>query len=217
MNLTEYRSLVFDCDGVILDSNKVKTQAFYNTALPYGKGAAQELVLYHVANGGISRYKKFEYFLKHIVRNGFAEHELDSLLEKYAIEVNSGLMTCAVAEGLDQLRHQTSSAAWFIVSGGDQDELQKLFEMRGLDYFDGGIYGSPESKENILRRLVNNKIITSPSMFFGDSRYDHIASDGVITSFTFVSNWTEFTDWRQYCSRNQLPAITKLSDLLESY
>lgn len=61
--LIEYKTLVFDCDRVILNSNKVKTEAFYQSALAYGEQAAQALVEYHIANGGISRYKKFAYFL----------------------------------------------------------------------------------------------------------------------------------------------------------
>ena len=47
----------FDCDGVILNSNKVKTNAFYKIALEYGDESAKKLVNYHIKNGGISRYK----------------------------------------------------------------------------------------------------------------------------------------------------------------
>ncbi|MFH7588150.1 HAD family hydrolase, partial [Oceanimonas smirnovii] len=61
--VTDYVTLVFDCDGVVLNSNKVKTEAFYKAALPYGEAAAQAMVDYHVAHGGVSRYKKFAYFL----------------------------------------------------------------------------------------------------------------------------------------------------------
>ena len=70
--VTDYSTLVFDCDGVVLDSNKVKTEAFYQATLPYGKSAAQAMVDYHVANGGVSRYKKFTYFLQQIV-SSYAE------------------------------------------------------------------------------------------------------------------------------------------------
>ena len=61
--LKKYQNLIFDCDGVILNSNKIKTNAFFAVALPYGQTAAQALVDYHLQNGGISRYRKFEYFL----------------------------------------------------------------------------------------------------------------------------------------------------------
>jgi len=59
LDLANYKTLVFDCDGVILNSNKLKTQAFYQATLPYGESKAQAMVNYHVQNGGISRYRKF--------------------------------------------------------------------------------------------------------------------------------------------------------------
>jgi len=58
--LNEYQTLVFDCDGVVLNSNKIKTQAFYEAAKHFGHESAQALVDYPVANGGISRYAKFD-------------------------------------------------------------------------------------------------------------------------------------------------------------
>jgi len=59
--ITIYKTLVFDCDGVVLNSNKIKTQAFYEATKQFGHESAQALVDYHVANGGISRYAKFEW------------------------------------------------------------------------------------------------------------------------------------------------------------
>jgi len=36
IELKQYKTLIFDCDGVILNSNKIKTQAFYDVAKIYG-------------------------------------------------------------------------------------------------------------------------------------------------------------------------------------
>ena len=48
---------VFDCDGVILDSNLLKTIAF-SKSLPEYPEKVSKFIDYHKANGGISRYKK---------------------------------------------------------------------------------------------------------------------------------------------------------------
>ena len=63
LDISRYKTLVFDCDGVVLNSNSVKTSAFYKAALAYGEVAATALVEYHVANGGVSRYKSSRIFL----------------------------------------------------------------------------------------------------------------------------------------------------------
>ena len=66
--LSNYKNLIFDCDGIILNSNKIKTQAFYDVVSIYGNKAANELKNYHIKNGGISRYKKFHYFSENIAK-----------------------------------------------------------------------------------------------------------------------------------------------------
>ncbi|SLN72516.1 haloacid dehalogenase-like hydrolase [Roseovarius gaetbuli] len=214
MTVGSYSTLVFDCDGVVLDSNRVKTDAFRQAALPYGAKAAEALVQWHVTNGGISRYKKFEYFLEHIVPQGAQGPGLDALLAAYAAAVREGLATCAVAEGLHELRAQTPDVPWLIVSGGDQAELREVFAARGLDVlFDGGIFGSPDSKEVILARELERGTITQPALFLGDSTYDHRASTGAGLDFIFVFGWTEYTDWQTYTKDHPLRPVQRIIDV----
>lgn len=197
-----YRTFVFDCDGVLLNSNRVKTNAFYQAALAYGESAASKLVRYHVANGGISRYAKFAYFLESIVPRGQCGPTLDELLVSYAKEVRQGLMVCEVAERLAQLREQTPGTRWLIVSGSDQNELRDVFHERGLDkLFDGGIFGSPASKEQILDCEIGRGNIRKPCCFFGDSRYDLEAAQQAGLDFIFVRKWSEWSDWQAYRSQ----------------
>src|SRR5690606_23038200 len=110
----------------------------------FGTDAANSLVEYHVANGGISRYLKFEYFLREIVCIPYDESVLQGLLARFAIGVKNGLLACDIAPGLRALKEKTKEANWLIVSGGDQDELREIFLKRELnDLFVGGIFGSP--------------------------------------------------------------------------
>lgn len=216
--LNEYRTLVFDCDGVVLDSNKVKTMAFHAAALPYGKEAADALVEYHIANGGVSRYRKFEYFLGEIIR-----HEnlgpLEELLARYAELVKEGLLGCRVAEGLQELRAATGGSNWLIVSGGDQNELREVFAARGLaEFFDGGIYGSPDDKNAILAREIERGNIQRPSLFIGDSRFDYLCAAAAGLDFVFVSEWTEFAGWKDYfaAQSGSVAYRTNIASLLTS-
>lgn len=214
MKLADYQSLIFDCDGVVLNSNRVKTEAFYKAALPYGREAAQALVDYHLRRGGISRYKKFEWFLREVVldREGPGKQ---NLLDSYSREVRDGLLTCDVAPGIYNLRKRTGKANWLIVSGGDQQELREVFSTRDLaDLFDGGVFGSPDDKSTILARELKNGNIRQKALFLGDSRYDHIAARDSAIDFLFLSRWTEFVEWREYCKRENIAVINSLQELL---
>lgn len=212
---TRYATYVFDCDGVVLDSNSIKTEAFRKAALPYGEELAQALVDYHVAHGGVSRYLKFKYFLNCIVAPGTPGPDLDTLLARYADAVVKGLRICAVMPRLSDMREATSGARWMIVSGGDQAELRAIFAERRLDkYFDGGIYGSPDTKDVILAREIAGSTIVAPAVFLGDSVYDFKAASAAGLDFVFVCGWTEVHNWRGFVADNALTFVEWGSDLV---
>lgn len=214
VDLEKYKTLVFDCDGVILNSNKIKTQAFYDAAKSYGHSAAQALLDYHVQNGGISRYKKFEYFFTNILESPVDQGELETLLNLFADEVKKALLICEIAEGLTQLREKTRDATWCIVSGGDQNELREVFSERKLDrLFDGGIFGSPDTKDGILFREMENQNISSKALFLGDSKYDYQAASTAGLDFVFLSNWSEVYNWQKWITEESIYVVPKISEL----
>lgn len=215
--IDHYATLVFDCDGVVLNSNRVKTEAFYQAALPYGKAAAQRLVDYHVQHGGISRYAKFAYFMEHLIEPGQTGPALEELLTRYAAEVHEGLLKCDMASGLQALRERTASARWMIVSGGDQAELREVFAARGMaDLFESGIFGSPDTKDEILARELASGNLQQPALFLGDSKYDYQAASAAGLDFVFLSGWSEVSDWQGWCTQNALTQVESLKSLSSS-
>jgi phosphoglycolate phosphatase-like HAD superfamily hydrolase len=216
--LQKYKTLIFDCDGVVLNSNKVKTEAFYDSAVKkYGDDAATALANYHKANGGISRYKKFEFFLSHIVDSKSIldlEVEFSDLIKKYAEVVRLGLMSCKVAENIFELRSLMTNSNWLIVSGGDQNELREIFKSRDLfNLFDGGIFGSPLAKDDIFQRELDNGNIKRPALFLGDSKYDFQVSKSAELDFLFISEWSEVSQWDAWCNENSIQNLPSISSI----
>ena len=56
INLNLYKTFIFDCDGVLLNLNKIKSNAFYLSTLKYGLEIANEFLDYH-KNGGFQDTK----------------------------------------------------------------------------------------------------------------------------------------------------------------
>ena len=211
----DYKTIVFDCDGVLLDSNRVKSDAFYKAVLEYGEEAARGLLKHHRENGGVSRYKKFDYFFDHILKMDNPMQEKKRALELYSSHVWDGLLKCKSEPHLEELKRNSPDSTWLIVSGGDQKELRKVFSERKCDgLFQGGIFGSPDTKDEILAREVNAKNITFPALFIGDSKYDYIAAKGVGLDFIFVSQWTEVSDWQKWIKDNGIESIESLKGIL---
>lgn len=216
--MATYRTFVFDCDGVVLDSNRLKTDAFRLAALPYGDEAAEALVDHHVANGGISRFAKFQHFLENLVPAGAIGPGFDDLLASYALAVRKGLAECAAAAGLEELRLATSDARWLIVSGGSQEELREVFAERGIDHwFDGGIFGSPDTKDVILAREIENGNIRGPALFIGDSKYDYRAASAADLDFVFATYWTEVPDWREFVDLHKINTVDDIQQIQQLF
>lgn len=216
--MTTPQTFIFDCDGVVLDSNHLKTEAFRKATLPYGTPAAEAMVAHHVANGGVSRYLKFLYFSENILESKIDEVAMERLLSTYAEAVREGLSSCEVTPGLADLRARFPDSRWCIVSGGDQAELRDVFAARGLDVlFDAGIFGSPERKEVILNRLIAEGVVPERAVFIGDSKYDHIAAKTCGVPMVFVAQWSEFRDWQTYTKAHNIPVIERVADLAEFF
>ncbi|MQX54354.1 HAD family hydrolase [Alcanivorax sediminis] len=207
-------TIVFDCDGVVLDSNKVKTQAFYNAAIPYGEEAAYALVDYHVKHGGVSRYQKFQYFIDEIVGEKLAGFGFEVLLDRYAEFVMQGLHECKMADSLVDLRAATPNQSWVLVSGGDQRELRSVFKARGIEHlFDGGIFGSPDNKIDIFTREIGGNI-KLPAVYIGDSKYDYYSSAALGLDFIFLAGWSEVYNWEAWVEAESLSWCNDISEIL---
>ena len=217
IELKKYKTIVFDCDGVILDSNVVKTEAYFRTAKNLGATdkQAQALVDYHVRLGGISRYHKFDWYVREILKQSATEKAIQIFLDEFSRELEVGLMHCAIADSLQELRNATANAKWMILSGGDQQEIRDLFVKRNLaDLFEGGLFGSPDNKDTVLAREKDSGNLQLPALFIGDSKYDHKASTAAGLDFIFVSDWTEVPDWQEFCTENKIKVLPNLSSLM---
>jgi len=215
-NLSKYQTIIFDCDGVILNSNFQKIEAYRNTAIRYGanENQADQLAQHHIKLTGISRYVKFKYFLKEIMGEEILEASMNKLVKTLNEEVIKLLNNCEIASGLKELKSKTSKVKWMVASGGDQDELRFLFKEKNIDfYFQDGIFGSPSSKHEIIEnKLKENSFL--PALFLGDSLYDIQTAQKYNLDFIFVYGWTDFDEWKKICQKNELNYIEKIHDLI---
>lgn len=216
MKLDRYNSFVFDCDGVLLDSNAIKTDAFFQAALPYGEAAAKALVEYHKAHGGISRFVKFEYLFKTLLGRDDYEADLKTVLESYGVIVRQKLFECRETPGMrDFLKALPKEARKIVVSGGMQSELREVFKQRKLAGFFDAIYGSPDTKAQILQRESEAGNLKEPAVFFGDSRLDYEAAKAFGMDFVFVVDHTEFADWQHFFADKPVTIAAHLGDLIK--
>ena len=200
-SISRYDLIVFDCDGVILNSNKVKTLAFYEVARRFGEEPALELAEFNRAFGGVSRHKKFNHFVDFILPSfGFTfsaeekEELIGTLIADFGRVVEEKLVSCEITNGLPKLKEYTPLAIWAVASGGLQSELRSVFEKRGItQFFQGGVYGSPRDKLEIVKDIVSKYVFES-GLLIGDTRYDCSVAEDCGLDFILLTKWSE-----QFC------------------
>jgi phosphoglycolate phosphatase-like HAD superfamily hydrolase len=217
LELQQYKTLVFDCDGVVLNSNQTKIDAYYEVGKRMGgsDAQAQAFVDHHVAKGSFPRNGKIEYYFEHIIKQPLTDALMQQYLQAFEEVLGDTLMYCEVATGLGALKVATPHASWMLLSGGDQAELRRVFPRRNLAHlFEAGIFGGPDKKDDVLAREKANGNIQFPALFLGDSKYDYQAATLAGLDFVFLSDWTEVPDWQDYCTENKIATLANLSQLL---
>ena len=221
--MKKYKSIIFDCDGVILNSNKIKTESFRKILINFDKSAVKEFIHYHKNNGGLSRYIKLDYFLTNILPkyskfHGDKDSILLSLIKNYGKECKELLYKSDVVNDLEKLKSITPNIPWTIVSGGDQNELRDVFKYKKIDrYFNGGIFGSPDKKIDIIKRESFDGLINYPALLLGDSKLDHQVAKKLNIDFLFVTKWTDYDEFNFYCKANSIDMISSVSDLIDIF
>ena len=215
MNFKEYKTIIFDCDGVILNSNNVKTEAFRRAFSAYKEDLVKEFISYHKSNGGISRYEKIKFFLRNLAPKYNYVNEIRNynlILKRYSSICIEALYNAEVVKGLKNLRDYNSDAKWLVISGGDQSELRDVFNFKKIyDYFDGVIFGSPDKKIDILNREIENNNIQYPALFLGDSKLDYQVANSHLIKFIFISQWTDFKEYKRFCEDNNIGYVKNIA------
>jgi len=177
--------LVFDCDGVILESVPVKTRAFVRVAEPFGAEAVDSLVMFHKMHGGVSRYTKFEWLFREVLGREITQEELADLGRRYADIAFEEVCRCDMVPGVvSVLTRWHGRVPMYVCSGAPHEELRVILERRGLRQYFTGIYGSPPAKTALLRDIILRAgVDPATAVMVGDSVTDLDAAEAVGTLF----------------------------------
>ncbi|GBF41345.1 haloacid dehalogenase domain protein hydrolase [Leptospira ellinghausenii] len=173
-----FRQIIWDFDGVILDSNPWRTLGFRETLKDYPEESVQQLIDFHESNGGLSRYAKFNYFFKDILKNELDNDKLNVLLEKFRLIMLKNLIdeNLIINDSIQAIK-LLKDKDLFIISGSDQSELNYICERLNLSKYFKKILGSPLTKKENIKNLIQEGLIDpSLSCLIGDSHNDFEAA-----------------------------------------
>ena len=178
------KAIIFDFDGVLLESAEIKTEAFSELFSIYPDKVC-EIVEYHKKNMGISRYVKFRYFYENILGKKLSNDEETKLGENFSQIVLEKILKAPYVDGtINFLDTYHKKIPLFIASGTPNKELHSITEQRGISHYFKEMHGTPLNKPEILKNILSRYAWHGPEVVFvGDAESDLNAANECNVNF----------------------------------
>lgn len=208
------KAIIFDVDGVLIESAEIKTRAFEQLFAGY-PDKVKEIVDYHNRNAGFSRYIKFRYFYEKILGQKLSAQKEAELGERFSRIVLEQVLRAPLVPGaIEFLSQNKDRYCFFIASGTPEGELQGIMAHRELSHFFQEIHGSPKQKWEIIKDiLVRFPFAKKETVFVGDAETDRTSADNV--GVIFVARVSPGNHQLQDC-RWKVNDLTGLDTILQN-
>lgn len=184
-------AIIFDFDGVILESADIKTMAFRELFAKRTSERIDDIVDYHMRHMGISRFVKFRYVYENILNLPYSDEEEKKLGEKFSDIVFKKVLNASFVPGaLEFIQTYCNKIRLFIASGTPEDELLEILEKREIRRFFFEAYGAPREKPGIINEILHHHSYSKEEVVFvGDAESDMNAAEK--TGLRFIARITD--------------------------
>lgn len=166
------RILIFDFDGVIVESNGIKDQAFHQLFSKF-PDQLETMMNYHKEHVSASRVFKFNHLLSLLGKTDDTGLHQQLMTDFSAITLNL-MKQVPLVPGAKMFLTNWSQIPKYLASVTPIDDLVIILENLGLTHYFKGVYGCPPwTKPNAIRDILSNeKIKPAEALLIGDSAGD---------------------------------------------
>lgn len=194
-----FKNILWDFDGVILDSMAVRDWGFHEIFKDFSEEQVHKLIIYHRSNGGLSRYVKIRYFYETILGQSITEEQILIYANKFSELMKMELINPInlIHDSVNFIKENHDKYRFHIVSGSDQEELRFLCKELGLTNYFISIQGSPTPKKQLVNNLLQrHEYQMTDTCLIGDSMNDFEAAEfNGITFFGYNNNALKFLNY----------------------
>ena len=184
--------IIFDFDGVFVQSNQTKTLAFIKVYKKLGLNNDQLKYIenFHKKNLGMSRFEKFKILHKFFFDINLNKNKLKKLSETFGEIVLNKIVSMPLSRCLKNFLKRNHKKYYFYISTGTPTkEIKKIIKIFCLEKYFIKIYGSPLNKNNHIKKIIKNNNFNKKNIFFiGDSEIDYKTSNNNNIKFILFKN-----------------------------
>ncbi|HYD71316.1 HAD family hydrolase [Azospirillum sp.] len=171
-------AIIFDFDGVLVDSVNIKTEAFAELYRPHGEEVARQVAAYQRAHGGMTRHAKIRHFGATLLGRAPTDAEVDALAARMGALVEEKVTACPMIAGArDFLDRHHARVRLFVASATPEAELRRIVAGRGLAPYFRGVHGSPTPKDRVVAQIVRAAALDpARTVMVGDAEEDRAAA-----------------------------------------
>ena len=179
------KNVIFDFDGVILNSHKVKTNAFYSLFRIYGRKIGERSKNFHLKNIGKNRYYKFKFIIKNYLKLKVSPIIINDLDKKFDFYIFKKINYLKITKNLKKFLSLKNKYNFYISTGTPKHKMIKILKKKKILNNFKAVYGSPSKKFQHLKIIKKNK---KPSIFIGDSVEDYNVAKKAKINFLLKNN-----------------------------
>jgi HAD superfamily hydrolase (TIGR01549 family) len=209
--IDSFQAILFDFDGVLAECMDVKTEAFAQMYEPYGEDVVKKVVKHHVENGGISRYRKIKYYHENYLNTQLSDDEIEELAQVFSnLVVEKVIKSEWVGGAKEFLDKYHATVDMYVISGTPEPELKSIVDKRDMKKYFKGVYGSPITKPEHIKRIISeNDYDSKKVLYVGDSISDY--NDAIKAQVPFLGRVQEGLETP---FPNDPPVITNFFELV---
>ena len=206
--------VVFDFDGVIVDSNALKDRALFTLFADHPR-VTEELVRdVYLHNVGT----RFDILRDVFVRAGTPAGEIEQRVREYALRyddmVQRGIAERGLAAGArETLEALSADRCLYVNSATAHEPLQATVERLGIRPYFRDVFGMPPAKEKNLQAILGREgVDPGEAVVIGDGEGDWRSARACGTRFIAVASG--FHDWNIY--EDGFPVISAIREAREA-
>ena len=212
-------SIIFDFDGVILDSVHIKTDVFLHVFRHSTNIIKEKIVDLHLSNGGMPRSEKFKIIYEKYLLKELTPQELQRIKLEFSKVCFEKMLNASYIKGAYEfISERYAKFNLYIASGSPEGELREIVARRSIARYFKGVYGFPSNKISICRMIMQEaKLLPENVVFIGDAMSDWNAAKACGLNFIARLDDNDNTPLSKEQSFLKQRDLTKLDSILHAF